>query len=35
LQKHALLITPEDKSKKQQNQAIHFFSLATKTFSQI
>jgi len=25
LQKFALLITPEDKSNKQQNQAIHFF----------
>jgi len=25
LQKLALLITPEDKANKQQNQAIHFF----------
>jgi len=25
LQKLALLITPEDKSNKQQNQVIHFF----------
>jgi len=33
LQKLALLVTPEDKFNKQQNQAIHF-SLATKTFPQ-
>jgi len=36
LQKLTLLITPKDKSNKQQNQVIHFFiQLATKTFSQI
>ena len=34
LQKLVLLVTPEDKANKQQNQADHF-SLATKTFPQI
>jgi len=29
VEKRALLITPEDKSNKQQNQATHSFSLAT------
>jgi len=32
LQKLALLITPEDKSNKQQNQAIHFFYWQPKLF---
>jgi len=32
LQKLALLITPEDKSNKQQNQAIHFFHWQPKLF---
>jgi len=32
LQKLALLITPEDKSNKQQNQAIHFFHWQPELF---
>jgi len=32
LQKLALLITPEDKANKQQNQAIHFFYWQPKCF---
>jgi len=35
LRKLALLITPADKSNKQQNPNYSFFSLPTKTFSQI
>jgi len=30
VEKLALLMTPEDKSNKQQNQATHSFSLTTK-----
>jgi len=30
VEKLALLVTPEDKSNKQQNQGAHSFSLATK-----
>jgi len=30
VEKLALLITPEDKSNKEQNQATHSFSLTTK-----
>jgi len=30
VEKLALLITPEDKSNKQQNQAVHSFSLTSK-----
>jgi len=33
LLKLALLITPEDKSNKQQNQAIHFFFIGNQNFS--
>jgi len=32
LQNLVLLITPEDKSNKQQNQAIHFFHWQPKLF---
>jgi len=32
MQKLALLITPEDKPNKQQNQAIHFFHWQPKLF---
>jgi len=33
LQKLALLITPEDKSNKQQNQAVPFFFIGNQNFS--
>jgi len=32
VEKLALLVTSEDKSNKQQNQATHSFSLTNKTF---